>query len=293
MKNTLSLHCDELRCDILPALGGCIAGLWLGQEPVLRSVPALELHSVRQAASYPLVPFSNRVGQAQLQWNGTSHPLVKNFPPEPHAIHGIGWERPWTVLESAPQFALLSFEHKADHSWPFDFDASQAFKLDAHSLEMSLSITNQSQVSAPVGLGWHPFFVKRADTRVAFQADGRWAMGDDKLPTHREPHSGLDTDCANLNVDHCFDGWNGSLTLIDAVLKIAVSSHLTHLVVFTTPERDSIAVEPVSHVNNALSLMAQTGATAADLGVCTLKPGETFSCQMRIEVARSNVGGLV
>jgi len=293
MKNTLSLHCDELRCDILPALGGCIAGLWLGTEPVLRSTSADTLHSVRQAASYPLVPFSNRVGHAHLQWAGTSHPLVKNFEPEAHAIHGIGWERPWNVLESGPQFALLSFEHKADSAWPFDFEASQAFKLDAKGLEMSLSITNQSQVSAPVGLGWHPYFVKRSDTRVAFQTQGRWAMGDDKLPTHREPHGGLDTDCASLSVDHCFDGWTGNLTLSDAVLRIQVSSKLSRLVVFTTPERDSIAVEPVSHVNNALGLVAQTGASAADLGVCTLLPGETFSCQMRIDVVRSDAGGLV
>jgi aldose 1-epimerase len=288
MKNTLSLHCDELRCDIHPALGGCLGGLWLGHEPVLRSTPAQELHSVRQSASYPLVPFSNRVGHAELQWAGTSHPLVKNFEPEAHAIHGIGWERPWTVLESGPRFALLSFEHKADHSWPFDFDASQAFKLDGHALEMSLSITNQSQVSAPVGLGWHPYFVKRADTRVVFQTQGRWAMGGDKLPTHREPHGGLNNDCASLTVDHCFDGWTGALSLSDAVLRVLVSSNLTYLVVFTTPERDNIAVEPVSHVNNALGLMAQTGASAADLGVRILQPGETFSCQMRIEVQRSD-----
>ncbi len=115
-------------------------------------------------------------------------------------------------------------------------------------------------------------------------------MGDDKLPTHREPHSGLDTDCASLTVDHCFDGWTGELSLTDAMLRVLVSSNLSHLVVFTTPERDNIAVEPVSHVNNALGLMAQTGASAADLGVRILKPGETFSCQMRIAVERSVIG---
>jgi aldose 1-epimerase len=287
MKTSLTLHCNEFLCEISPALGGCIAGLWLGQDEVLRSTPVQNLHSVRQSASYPLVPFSNRVGHAQLQWSGTSHPLVKNFEPEAHAIHGIGWERPWAVLESSDQFALLSLEHRADAAWPFDFDASQAFKLDGHALEMSLSITNQSQVSAPVGLGWHPFFAKRADTRVVFQSQGRWAMGDDKLPTHREIHAGLDLDCATLNVDHCFDGWTGELTLTDAVLRTRVSSNLRRLVVFTTPERDSIAIEPVSHVNNALNLMAQTGATAQDLGVCILQPGETFSCEMRIEVQRT------
>jgi aldose 1-epimerase len=282
----VSLRCDALRCEIKPELGGCIAGLWLGDIPVLRSTPAQGLHSVRQSASYPLVPFSNRVGHASLQWQGTDHPLVKNFEPEPHAIHGVGWERPWAVLEASDTFALLSYEHKADAAWPFDFDSSQAFKLNAHALEMTLSITNQSKVSAPVGLGWHPYFVKRPGSRVTFSTLGRWEMGNDKLPTHRTDSAGLDDDCAALAVDHCFDGWRGELHLRDALLHTRVSSSLTRLVVFTQPGRDSIAIEPASHVNNAVHLMVAGIATAEELGLVILKPGETFSCEMRMDVER-------
>jgi len=85
-------------------------------------------------------------------------------------------------------------------------------------------------------------------------------------------------------VDHCFDGWDGVLTLQDSQLQVTVRSALSRLVVFTTPERDNIAVEPVSHVNNALNLMGATGASAESLGVVTLQPGESFSCSMRVEV---------
>ena len=284
MQAPLTLRCADLQCDIKPELGGCIAGLWLGGIPVLRSTPPHDLHSVRQAASYPLVPFSNRVGQATLQWQGTDHPLVKNWAPDPHAIHGVGWERPWAVLDANDTFALLSYEHKADASWPFDFDSSQAFKLGAGALEMSLSITNQSTVAIPVGLGWHPFFIKRPDSQVQFDATGRWEMGPDKLPTHHAHSTGLDTTCATLDVDHCFDGWNGVVNLRDNVLNMHVLSSLSHLVVYSTPSSDSIAIEPVSHVNDAVNRMAQTGASADELGVCILQPGQTFSRAMRIEV---------
>lgn len=287
MPTPVTLRSAELLCEIKPELGGCISGLWLGGIPVLRSTPAADLHSVRQSASYPLVPFSNRVGNATLQWQGTDHPLVKNWAPDPHSIHGVGWERPWTVLEASDTFALLSYEHKADAAWPFDFDTSQAFKLEDHALEMSLSITNQSTVSAPVGLGWHPYFVKRADSRVHFDATGRWEMGTDNLPTHRSPSAGVDGDCATLDVDHCFDGWSGVVQLHDSVLRMRVVSGLSRLVVYTTPERDTIAIEPVSHVNDAMNRMAQSGGGAEDLGVCILQPGQTFSCTMRIEVERA------
>ena len=284
MLNPLTLRCADLQCDIKPELGGCIAGLWLAGIPVLRSTPAHDLHSVRQAGSYPLIPFSNRVGQATLQWQGTDHPLVQNLAPDPHAIHGVGWERPWAVLETTDTFALLSYEHKADAAWPFDFDSSQAFKLEAHALELSLSITNQSTIAVPVGLGWHPFFVKRPDSRVQFDATGRWEMGGDKLPTHRAHSEGLDTACATLDIDHCFDGWAGTVLLRDNVFNMCVRSSLSRLVVYSTPDSDSIAIEPVSHVNDAVNRMTQTGASAQDLGVCILQPGQTLSSAMRIEV---------
>jgi aldose 1-epimerase len=279
----IRLQAGALVCEMEPRLGGCIAGLWLGGVPVLRSTPAGELASARQAASYPLVPFSNRIAHATLQWQGTRHPLVRNNAPEPHSIHGVGWQRPWEVLESNERSVLLAYEHQADAAWPFAFDSSQAIRLREGTLEMTLSLTNQSQEPAPAGLGWHPFFVKRARSRIAFEATGRWEMGPDKLPTHRVPGHGLDLDCDLLDVDHCYDGWAGSIQLSDELLHTRITSSLTRLVVFTNPGRDSVAIEPVSHVNNAVSLV-EAGADPAALGLAILQPGESITAQLTIEV---------
>jgi aldose 1-epimerase len=281
---SLMLTAGAMRCEIAPEMGACLAGLWLGDVAVLRSPGAAQLSSVRQSGSYPLVPFSNRVGHASLQWHGTSHPLIRNFGDEPHAIHGVGWQRPWGVLQADAQSALLSFEHQPDLSWPFAFDASQAFRLSADTLEMSLSITNQSATPAPVGLGWHPYFVKRAGCHIAFEATGRWEMDDVNLPTHRLPNPGLNQSCATLQIDHCFDGWGGTVHLNDALLHTRLSSPLGCLVVFTNASKDFVAVEPVSHVNNALNLMAQGKASAQALGVQVLQPGESLSTHMAIQV---------
>jgi aldose 1-epimerase len=56
--------------------------------------------------------------------------------------------------------------------------------------------------------------------------------------------------------------------------------------VYTHPELEMIAIEPVSHVNNALNLLARGVATAEALGLVILQPGETFSCEMRMDVER-------
>lgn len=284
MTQAITLTAGRLRCDIAPALGGCIAGLWWGDVPVLRSTPAAQLASVRQAGSYPLVPFSNRIAHATLHWQGTSHPLVRNNADEPHAIHGVGWQRPWEVLEQDGNMLMLSYEHRPDASWPFAFDASQTFRLTPGALEMTLGVTNQSASAAPLGLGWHPYFVKRPGSHISFEASGRWEMGADKLPTHRVAATGLDAGCAALDVDHCYDGWKGVVVLRDPLLHTRIQSGLRRLVVFTQPMQDSLAIEPVSHVNNALNLQNAGTATAGDLGVLVLAPGESLSASMSIEV---------
>ncbi len=280
----ITLSEGSLRCEVKPALGGCITGLWFQDLPVLRSTPAAELATVRLSGSYPLVPFSNRVGHATLKWEGTSHPLVQNNGPEPHAIHGIGWQRPWEVLEHDGALLMLACEHRADAAWPFAFDASQTFRLRGNVLELTLSMTNQSSVPAPAGLGWHPYFVKRPGSHITFGATGRWEMNVEKLPTHREPSGGLDADCAGLDVDHCFDGWDGCVTLRDELLQTRISASLSRLVVFTNGTRDFVAIEPVSHVNNAVNLLQAGAAPAGDLGIEVLAPGESMSVQMSIAV---------
>ena len=282
--NVLRLSSGPLACELRPDLGGCIAGLWFQGEPVLRSTPAADLHSARLSGSYPLVPFSNRIGEATLWWQGTGHPLVRNAGAEPHAIHGVGWQREWQVLEADETFALLAYEHQADASWPFTFDSSQTFRVDPEGLSLTLSVTNQSDRPAPLGLGWHPYFTKRAGSRLRFAASGRWEMGADKLPTGHRADTGIDAPCAELDVDHCYDGWDGTAVLTDERLSVTVSANLSHLVVFTNGTRDFVAVEPVSHANNALNLMSQ-GQGADRLGVRILAPGQSLTAQMRIAIS--------
>jgi aldose 1-epimerase len=277
----LELKSGALRCEVEPALGGCIAGLWLGTQPVLRSTPASQLTSARLAGSYPLVPFSNRIGQAKLQWQGTDMPLVRNNGDEPHAIHGVGWQRPWELLDSDDSYALLSYEHHPDSSWPFGFACSQTVRLGENGLELTLALTSHSQEPAPAGLGWHPYFIKRPRSRISFAATGRWEMGEDKLPTVRKGSRGIDADCAFLDVDHCFDGWDGVAHLRDEVMHVRVTSSMTRLVVFTNDTRDYIAIEPVSHVNNAVNLHA-AGMPSSDLGLAVLPMGESIMATMTI-----------
>jgi aldose 1-epimerase len=85
-------------------------------------------------------------------------------------------------------------------------------------------------------------------------------------------------------VDHCFDGWPGVVQLDDALLRTRISANLQRLVVFTNPSRDFVAIEPVSHVNNAIQLMQATATSADALGLTVLQPGESMSAHMQIHI---------
>ncbi len=281
--NSIAIKSEDLLVHLRPDVGGSVEGLWWRGLPVLRSSPAGSLQNVRLSACYPLIPFSNRVAHAKLIWNGTSHPLVKNFAGEEHSIHGIGWQRAWQVLEHSDDFCMLSLQHAADRTWPFAFDASQTFRLHGNALEMTMSITNQSAQAAPVGLGWHPYFVKRAQSQIAFEASGIWQMSAEKLPTDLQASKGLNQDCASLTVDNCFEGWQGQAALHDEAMRIDISSDMRRLVVFTNAEKDFVAIEPVSHANNAMN--AGNSKESAALGVVTLEAGQSWQVSMQIAVS--------
>jgi aldose 1-epimerase len=284
MPAPIELHHTALRLSLRPDLGGCIEGLWFHGRPVLRSCAPGTLTHVQQSACFPLVPFSNRLAKAQLRWNGTTYPLLNNHADEAHAIHGVGWQRPWQVLDAGDDFARLGLEHRSGPAWPFAFDALQTLRLQGDTLQMTLKITNQSSGDAPVGLGWHPYFVKRPGSQLQFAATGLWNMGSDKLPTTRSASSGLDTCCDVLDIDNCFDGWAGTARLHDPKLNTLLTSSVQRLVVYTQPSQDCIAIEPVSHVNNAMN--SQAGAQA--LGTVILAAGQSWQASMAIQVARSD-----
>ena len=275
----LELRAGELRLALRPDLGGCIAGLWLGELPVLRSTEAADLASSRVAACYPLVPYSNRLGYRRFRWLGQDHTTAPNFDDNPHSLHGVAWQRAWSVIESSSTTAELQYMHTPDAHWPFAFDVRQRFMLTPGALEVHLVFHNCAASTQPVGLGWHPYFPKRSRSRLHIELTDRWESDASGLPTRRVPQPGIDGDVAHLAFDHCFEGWKGPARLRDEKVSVKLSSSLPYLVVFTPALREYYCVEPVSHVNNAIHM-----SEPAAHGLRTVADGATLDAWMRLEI---------
>ena len=208
--HSFELHAGALRLALRPDLGGCIAGLWHRETPILRSVEPVELATAWPSGCYPLVPYSNRIGYARFRWKGHDFTTRPNFGESPHSIHGVGWMRPWERVSSSAVEVVLRYRHAADADWPFAFEATQYFNLTPQSLHVEMVVTNLAEVAQPVGLGWHPYFPKRARSRLHIELAERWDGDATGLPVRKVAQPGIDAGVAHLAFDNCFDGWHGA-----------------------------------------------------------------------------------
>lgn len=289
LSDVLSLqHADSL-VTLCPQIGGAVAGfLWRGR-PILRVSPADAIRDrlVRKLACYPLVPYSNRIGNAELVAGGRRHRLRANAPPESHALHGFGWQRAWSVHACDGQSAELRLLHRADEDWPFDCEAREIVRLQGDSLQLRLTLRNMGEAAMPAGLGFHPFFPLHDGSRLQADWKTMWAMGEDKLPTGETalpPQADFrqERPLDGWHVDHCFSGWNQRAVLVYPGYRVLLeaSSECRHIVCYSPgDERRFIALEPVTHVNNAFAL-AERGT--ADTGMRMLAPGEAMEISLSI-----------
>ena len=276
----LELRAGDLRLALRPDLGGAVAGLWLGELPVLRSTEPAELSASRLAGCFPLAPYSNRLGYRRFRWQGHDHNTAANFDDNPHSLHGVAWRRAWELVSSSATEAELRYRHSPDADWPFAFELRQRFVLSASALELHLAFTNVAAQPQPVGLGWHPYFPKRPHSRLHIELTDRWESDASGLPTRRVPQPGIDGDVSHLAFDNCFEGWRGAARIRDEKLSLRLSSSLPYLVVFTPDTKPYYCVEPVSHVSNAIHMSDPMAH-----GLRALAPNATFDAWMKLEVS--------
>jgi aldose 1-epimerase len=275
----VELRAGPLRLAVRPDLGGCIAGLWHGGSAVLLSAEPAELQASRPSGSFPLVPYSNRIGHRRFKWQGRTHGTAANFGDSPHSLHGVAWLRAWEVDAVDDHTLSLSYAHTPDAHWPFAFRVQQHFELSAEALAVRLTLHNTAPDTQPVGLGWHPYFPKRSGSHLRARAAERWDTDALQLPTRPVALNGIDDDIAQLQLDHCFGHWNGLAQIDDDQFSLTLRSSLSRLVVYTPQDKPYFCVEPVSHVNNAIQM-----PDPARHGLVALPAGERTEAWMTLDV---------
>jgi aldose 1-epimerase len=285
------LACGPLSLALRPQLGGSIARLdydvGIGQKiPVFRGVAPGE-GGILDQASFPLVPYVNRIRDGIFHFRSREIRLSPNLKGDANPLHGQGWQAAWDVEKGGDCDAVLRFRH-ASGEWPWAFYAAQHFTLDPHGLSLRLSCTNADAEPMPCGLGLHPYFPCTPRTVLDAEVACAWTVDGQTLPVAKVPAEGRyglhNRGICGAGLDNGFGGWSGHARLSDPAWPFDVtltSPEARFLHVYAPRQGGFIAIEPVSHANAALNAPEEEWE---ELGLRVLAPGETMSLTMRLDV---------
>lgn len=283
------LEAGDWRATLAPERGGAVLSLdWRGQ-PVFRPTPG-GATDILETACFPLVPYANRIADGRFVFEGRSVqlPVLDRF--APHAIHGEGWLRSWTVESQTANRVemVLDSSPKADadaHGWPWPWRASQTVELADQGLTIILSVTNTGDAVMPTGLGLHPYFHRFADSRLTLSAEGVWLTDAREIPERLAAVQSITDWSDGLAladapfVDHAYAGWTGE-AVVDGgghrvTLRAETLARWTQI--YAPADGDFFCIEPVTHRPDA-----HNAPDSEDCGLVCLEPGKALSMSLKI-----------
>jgi aldose 1-epimerase len=289
-EKSVTITAGNLRLSLSPSIGGAISAFeWIDgarSRPILRKCHT-HLKKVLDAASFPLVPYVNRIRDGEFHFRGRKIRLAPNMAGDPSPLHGQGWLNPWEVSLATETNAVLSFHHEAGE-WPWDYEARQEFAIDESGVSITLACRNLASGAMPCGLGQHPYFPCGPETRIDTDVAVAWTIDAKVLPVDKVAAEGRydlkDRLACGQDLDNGFGGWSGEARMSDPdwPYQVRLSSPDARFFQLYSPSQGAIFVaEPVTHANAALNA---TEDEWGELGLRVLESGEEMSLAMRIDV---------
>ena len=299
------LSAGELRLALAPEAGGSIASFtraWQegGHERELHwlrpaSDEGLAARNPLAMASFPLVPFCNRIRDGRARFEEREIRFPPNHPAEtsPHPLHGIGWLRPWTVESATQRQAVLTLDVDASEAWPWAFSARQVYTLAPDRLQVEMTLTNEDHATMPAGIGHHPYFPHHPGTRITSPTRAMWRADAEVLPTSLDeggpvPLLREGVELSALDLDNNFIGWKRS-TRIDwpagahgpaRSLLMEAQQPLDYFVLYCPRGYPFFCAEPVSQCTDWLNLQGRFPAEA--LGGTRIPPGDALGASFTL-----------
>jgi aldose 1-epimerase len=228
-----------------------------------------------KAGAFPLFPFHNRLRDAAFRLEGRTTRLLPNMANGRDVMHGPAQRRPWRVSETGPDYLEMTLTYRADDDWPFDFSATQRFRLQENCLIVRLSLTNSGKALMPGGMGWHPYFRPSPDGNIQITAARVWHPFAPGNPFAHVTHNsrGWDGQFAR-DVTRHYSGWTIAMARIGEGTTISLSGDTSLSCLAALHKNDYLCLEPASHVAGALETLPEL---CPETGLRLLRPGETMS----------------
>ena len=239
-----------------------------------------------------LAPWPNRVADGRWSLDGTTQQLDITEPKLGNALHGLLRFTGYRLVDHTENSVELAATIFPQHGFPFRLETTVRYTLDEHGLHVTHTARNDSDRSAPVGFGTHPFLtIGDADPEslvLTVHADTRFVVDERLNPTAEVPVDGdydlrggrlvseLDLDTAFGGV-HTVDGVSATLSAPDGrTVHLVQDAAHGYVQVYTTkvfPKFPggpglAVAIEPMTCPPDAYN---------SGLGLKWVDPGEMWS----------------
>lgn len=248
--------------------GGRLSSLRVAGRELLVQAPA-DADPVL-GGCYPMVPWAGRIRDGRFTLGDVHVQLPLDAPP--HALHGLGYRQPWTLVHRAPSVVALDLDLGSSAAvragWPFGGHVRQVVSAVPDGVRWQMTC-RADRGPLPLTVGWHPWFVRHLDGvqgRVDVDAGAMLERGPDGLPTGRRvplPPGPWDDCLVDLRQPAAVV-WPG-------VGRVELTSDLDHLVVFDG-NPTGLCVEPQSGPPDEVNLDDPR----------VLQPGEVFTARLRL-----------
>jgi len=275
------LNNGKVRALIAPGFGGSL------QELSVEGVTVIEGSTLNaqgfkdylsNCRSGVLIPFPNRVADGCYRFQGKKYQLEINEPENGHAIHGLVYDRSFSVVRQDKKQMVLQSNYPGSEGFPFPFECTLHYQLSESGFTMSVKLVNSGKMDIPFGMGWHPYFtVNDLDQcRIGLKTLSRYPCDDRMIP--KEPKEFVQDGFALSGrvLDEAYFLGQPEVELLSTAysMKMLLPKD-SYLQLYTPPGRKRIAIEPMSCIANAYN---------NGIGLKVLQPDEEFKWEVKIEV---------
>ena len=286
------LENEAWRVGVLPGTGASLAFGQIrhrdGWLDLLRATPVEDYRNAENCASFALLPWSNRVRDALLTYDGTHYRLRANAP-DGTAIHGTAREYPWSIEGEGSAGLVATFDSREFHgvNFPWKFSARLVYRLEGRCLFITTTLRNEDTVPMPAGLGHHPYFHRRLagdgdEVLLRVPCDEYYVLdralpAGPSVPVEPRVDFRASRPLGSEFIDDCLTGRQQDAPIRMAyprsgrTITIGADDVFSHVVVYVPVGAEFFAVEPVSNANDGFTLY-ERGVLGS--GIFVLEPGE-------------------
>lgn len=244
--------------------------------------------------SIKMLPFPNRIENGRYNFGGKSYnlPIVHNK----HAMHGLIRDKTLEVVgtKTDNNHASVKFRYKYDGSmpgYPFKYEAIFTYSLfKERGFICDTDVTNIDSVPIPMGDGWHPYFrTKGKVDKLQIKIPSKYRVEVNELiPTGKLIPESY-TEAITIGKKEYDTGFvleekkgRAATEIYDPELDIKIvvwqetgKGKYNYLQLYIPPDRNSIAIEPMSIATNAFN---------NKMGLIVLEPGQSFKASYGVYI---------